>query len=110
MPKYLSAALVLARGGFGKNKHGAILVNNGKVVAIGTNVRKGVGAEYSENSWRGSHIHAEAVVISAAGHRAKGGTLYVARSNQSGSPRPSRPCERCQGAIERAGIRRVVHT
>jgi tRNA(Arg) A34 adenosine deaminase TadA len=110
MDKRLVYTVKLAKSGFGRYKHAAVLVNNGQVLASGVNTRRGVSADYSEDAWRGSHVHAELVVISIAGHRAKGATLYVARIGKDGVARPSEPCIRCQSAIKRAGIKRVVHT
>ena len=94
-----------------RSKHGAILVKNGRIIGVGVNAMRGTASVHATvDSWRGSYVHAEEVAIQVAGTRANGAVLYVARVNRSGEPCMSEPCLRCQGAIDRAGIRRVVST
>lgn len=115
--KWLRMSVELATastfGGFGKrgSKHGAIVVKNGQIVGVGVNSTRGIASvKKSEESWRSSYVHAEEVAIQAAGKKANGATLYVARVNRSGFPRLSEPCSRCEGVIARSGVRRVVYT
>ena len=115
--KWLGLSMRLAQdstaAGFGKraSRHGAVLVKGGKVVGVGVNSTRGVSSvDATENSWRSSYVHAEEVAIRAAGSRASGATLYVARVNRHGAPRLSEPCARCEGAISRSGVKRVVFT
>ncbi len=93
---FMKRALQLARRGIGSThpnpRVGAVVVNHGVIVGEGWHRRAG-------------EPHAEALAIEAAGHRARGGTLYVTLE----------PCAAwgrtppCTDAILHAGIRRVVY-
>lgn len=115
--KWLRLATKLAHdstpAGFGKraSRHGAVVVRGGRIIGVGVNSTRGVSSvDQSENSWRGSYLHAEEVAIKMAGSRASGATLYVSRVNKNGEARLSEPCIRCDGVISRSGVRRVVYT
>ena len=104
--KHLEAAKELAKLSRSRQKHGAIVVRNGQVVSAGVNISKGT----ADVHWPLASEHAEERAISQAGKEARGATLYVARVNRLGEARLSRPCERCQSAIRKSGIARIVHT
>lgn len=87
-------------------KHGCVVVSNGRVVAAATN--KKIGDPYTH--WRRSYVHAEAAAIIAAGTKANGATVYVARISSDGTVTLSKPCKRCDGYMERFGVSRVVWT
>jgi cytidine deaminase len=63
-----------------------------------------------EVAWRMSHIHAEFAAIVAAGNRAVGSHVYVARVASDGSPAPSKPCKKCESILNRSGVAKVVWT
>ena len=108
MNRYLAMSLGLAlSSNCSRYRHGAVIVKDGKILAVGTNR---MYYDPSVVNWRMSGIHAEAAAIKAAGNRAKGATIYVGRINRTGETMLSAPCDRCTGAIDRAGITRVVHT
>ncbi len=93
---WMKRALSLAKKGIGTThpnpRVGAVVVNHGVVVGEGWHRRAG-------------EPHAEALALAAAGHRARGGTLYV--TLEPCSARGRTPA--CTDAILRAGIRRVVY-
>lgn len=106
MNKYLAKALQVATTSKCRYKHGAIVVSNGKIVAIATNKKVGD----PETQWRRSHIHAEAAAVLAAGRHAHGSTVYVARVAANGSPAESKPCKKCEGFLDRYKVGQVVWT
>ena len=93
--RFMRLALRLAARALGDTSPnpavGAVVVNRGRVVGTGYHRRAGLP-------------HAEAVALSKAGAKARGGTLYVSLEpcNHSGRTPP------CCDAILKAGIRRVV--
>ena len=105
--KNLRAALSVAATSRCNNQHGAVVVRRGKIVSTAINIRQ---HSAHERSWRNSHIHAEAAAVRAAGAASFGSTVYVARVDAAGDAALSAPCLRCQGAMLRAGVRRVVYT
>ncbi len=54
-------------------------------------------------------VHAEEAAIVRAGD-VRGAVLYVARVNNLGELRMSKPCGGCQSLIEKHEIKRVVYT
>lgn len=93
--RWMKRAIVLAKKGIGTTHPnpcvGAVVVNNGVVVGEGWHERVG-------------EPHAEVHALKKAGHRARGGTLYVTLEpcSSTGKTPP------CTDAILRAGIWRVV--
>ena len=91
------------------SKHGAVIVRGGRVLAVGT------------SKWRNRNVppiigynphvtvHAEIDALSRLVD-AKGATIYIARVNNQGDTRMSRPCETCERALNDAGVKRVVYT
>lgn len=55
-------------------------------------------------------IHAEVAAIRNAGSRLKGATIYVARVNNRGEVRYSKPCSKCQVVLDSYGIRKAIWT
>lgn len=83
-----------------------MVVNNGKIVATATNRKIGD----PETNWRSAHVHAEMAALAAAGSRAKGAFVYVARVFADGSPADSKPCKRCESYMGRYKVAQVVWT
>lgn len=106
MNKYLEKALQVAKTSKCRYKHGCVVVNNGRIVSAATNKKVGD----PETHWRKSHVHAEAAAIIAAGPKAYGATVYVARVAADGSPAASKPCKKCHGYLERFGVAQVRWT
>jgi len=90
---FMRLALELARQGTpAPNPHvGAVVVQAGQIVGVGHHERAG-------------QAHAEALALTRAGARARGGTLYVTLEpcNHHGRTPP------CVDAILASGVRRVV--
>lgn len=108
MSKYFPLAAEIADSSRCRQRHGALLVYRGQVIVAGPNLLR-EDPRYAEP--RLCSVHAEENVLRNVDPRyAKGGTLIVVRINKSGKLLPSAPCKRCEGAIERAGINRVVHS
>lgn len=106
MNRYLAKAIDVAKTSRCRYRHGAIVVSNGQVVAMATNKV----VQDQSKGWRKSHVHAEVAAIVAAGQRANGSTLYVARVNARGDARDSKPCKKCESYIEKYKIGSVVWT
>lgn len=106
MNKYLEKALEIAGKSKCRYRHGCVVVNNGKIVATATNKKIGD----PETHWRRSHVHAEAAAVLAAGAKANGATVYVARVSADGRPANSKPCKKCDGYLARFGVSQVRWT
>jgi deoxycytidylate deaminase len=108
---YLSVARYLASKSNQRMKHGAIVVKGGRV--LGTGYNKGRNHPFivsSEHIKEHCSRHAEVEAIRDAGSNTKGAVIYVARVSRHGHDRNSKPCERCQDAIDAAGIKKVIYT
>lgn len=105
--RHLRQAINECKPGF----HLAMVIRNGSVVSVAANQRRGLASPtISEKSWRAAHIHAEQAALTMAGPLATGATLIVVRKTRAGNILLSKPCTRCGSAIDRAGIRRVIHS
>lgn len=93
---FMRKALALASRGTGRTSPnpmvGAVLVKNGRIIA----------ADYHRKP---GSPHAEALVITKAGHKAKSSTLYVNLEPCCHTDKRTPPCT---GGIIKAGIKRVV--
>lgn len=94
-----------------KQQHGAIITKGGRVIAVGINrMRNDPSMPVTDPKTQFS-VHAEVAAIKACGNTdLRGATIYVARVNKCGDPMMSKPCERCQAALVKAGIRKVYYT
>lgn len=111
--RFLELAESLARTSESRAAHhGAVLVLNGNVIAVGVNKdrnRPGV-FDIEELMSRHSSIHAEIACLGAVKGSPRRGVMYVARVRKDGKTSLSRPCKRCWPILEEAGIKRVVYT
>lgn len=106
---FLSLAMELSLKSDMKQKHGAVIVRGGRVLAQGWNLLKNDPNNVSdEHAKLFCSVHAEGMAIARC-KKAVGATIYIAR-NKSGRARHSKPCDSCQHAINMAGISRVVYT
>lgn len=96
MERYLIMALGVASTSTCRHKHGAVIVRHGKVLGTATNRTKN-DPRYID--WRHSSIHAEIAAMKKAGWP-KRATVYVARINNLGEPRLSKPCDNCQEVLD----------
>jgi deoxycytidylate deaminase len=108
---FLNIARYLADKSEEKKKHGAVVVKSGRVVGSGYNKFKNHPDVIPETLIK-VHCsrHAEEVAIREAGINAKGAILYVARVNNQGVDRNSKPCHVCSKLIKKSGIKKVIYT
>lgn len=101
--KFLAMAIGVALTSQCRFKHGAIVVKHGRVRGFGTNVQKN---DPKNVDFEHCSVHAEMV----AGRKAKWpykATIYVARINNLGQPRMSKPCTKCQIVLDEVRFRVV---
>jgi cytidine deaminase len=94
--RYLEMAKGVALTSKCRYKHGAIVVKHGHVLGSGVNVTKN-SPRYVD--WRYSSVHAEIAAMKKAGWP-KRATIYVARVNNHGEARMSKPCPNCQEVLD----------
>lgn len=108
---FLSVARYLAAKSESRRKHGAVIVKSGRVVGTGynkdTNNPMIMSPEHIKTS---CSRHAEIEAIRDANWNVRGAVLYVARVNNQGVDRDSKPCDRCQVVIEETQIKKVIYT
>lgn len=94
--RFLSMALGVATTSKCNMKHGAIVVKHGHVLGSSTNIWKNdpKNVDYSHSS-----VHAEIAALRKAGWPRKA-TVYVARVNNLGESRLSKPCANCQAVLD----------
>lgn len=108
---YISVARYLATKSKSRNKHGSVIVKSGRVIGTGYNKDKNNPHSISEEHIKlHASRHAEIEAIRDAGWDVKGAVLYVARVNNLGYDRDSRPCASCSEIIEQHEIKRVIYT
>jgi deoxycytidylate deaminase len=108
---FLNMARYFADKSEEKKKHGAIVVKSGRVVGVGFNKFKNHPNIIPEKLIK-FHCsrHAEQVAIKEAGENSRGAILYVARVNNQGVDRNSKPCNVCSELIKESGIKKVIYT
>ena len=108
---YLSAARYFASKSKSNKKHGAVIVKSGRVVGTGYNRDRNHPLFVSpEHIKPHCSIHAEIDALKEAKANADGAVLYVARVNNQGQDRNSKPCKLCQAAITKSNIKKVIYT
>lgn len=119
---HLSRAVRLAERSAVPQRHGAIIVKGGSVLAHGVNSYSNdprmfpitlFGEEKLPHSERGSHlsVHAELAALRKVNpEQLKGAVVYVARVNRRGEPGNSAPCAACADELRKAGVKRVIYT
>lgn len=89
------------------------MVKNGNVLAWGINKLNSHPTVFGDDAEEliKSHAatHAEVAAIRKVANP-ENAVLYVARIRRTGEPGLSRPCSRCQKAIDSAGIKKVFFT
>lgn len=113
--KWLQRALTLACNSTCRHRHGALVVKSGRVVGQGYNRVINNPMLFPDDMFNDHKehisIHAEVAALNQVSPEvAHGAVLYVARTRSCGAPGMSRPCPRCQEAIEKAGIKKVVYS
>lgn len=111
---FLDLATRMAETSDVDNRHGAVLVKNGRVLALGVNKWRNQGYYHNrvvgQENWQDIlTVHAEVDALNRVSDT-HGAVLYISRVNNHGDTAMSRPCWRCMERIEAAGIKRVVYT
>lgn len=101
-------------------RHGAVLVKNGNVLAIGVNAMKNdphvVSPEGPNVLAPSVHVmdmlsvHAEEAVLRANASEAENSVIYIARVGDDGKPTMSKPCKSCQQLLKRYGVKKAIWT
>lgn len=103
--RFLDMACGVALESKCRMKHGAIVVRHSKILGSSPNVERNnpkiVG-------WANASVHAEIRAMKRAGWPTKA-TIYVARVNNHGERRLSKPCPNCQEVLDQFKIK-VVYT
>ena len=108
---FLSMARYFSKRSIAKKKHGAVLVKSGRVVGTGYNKNRNNPLFVSpEHIKPHASRHAEIHAMKEAGDNVAGSVLYVARVNNFGQDRNSKPCYLCEAAIKEANIKKVIYT
>ena len=108
---FLSVARYLANKSSSRQKHGAVVVKSGRV--LGTGFNKDTNSPFivsPEHIKTNCSRHAEIEAIRDANWNVRGAVLYVARVNNQGVDRNSKPCNRCQVVIDETQIKKVIYT
>jgi deoxycytidylate deaminase len=106
----LSMALKIAETSDMPQKHGAIIVKSGRVLALGVNKWRNKDLRKTQNGYNPNlTYHAEVDALNRFAD-VRGATIYIARLGKNGEPRFSRPCSRCLEALQDAGIKKIVYT
>ena len=106
---FLNRAKKLAATSECRIKHGCIIVKGGSVVAVSTNKYRNNPDSMSDPNADSSY-HAEIAALKKVKGGLTGAVAYIARVNNFGAPRMSRPCQRCMVALKEAGVKRVIFT
>lgn len=108
---YLSVARYFAAKSKSNKKHGAVVVKSGRVLGTGYNKDKNHPLFVSpEHIKKYCSRHAEVEAIRDARADVAGATLYVARVNNKGIDRYSKPCNLCEEVIQQSKIKKVIYT
>jgi deoxycytidylate deaminase len=88
-------------------KHGCVITKGGRVKALGINKFRNHPAFVKD--YLNCSTHAEMDALSRAGD-CRGAVIYIARVNNHGQTRLSRPCNKCYTSIMKAGFKEVIYT
>lgn len=105
--RWLAVASRIAMESRERTRHGCIIVKSGAVQGRGTNTYRnqpGIIEEINALS-----VHAEINALKRCGDL-RGAVAFVARVNNHGEQRQSRPCPDCLQALKHAGVKRIVYT
>lgn len=110
---FLNLAMRAAESSDCQQRHGAIVVRGGSVLAIGVNKWRNditmAGLLHDQGRSTDISIHAEIDALSRVSNP-RGATIYVARVNRTGKARLSKPCVNCAKALKKAGVSKIVYT
>lgn len=109
---YLRVAVALAKTSQCNDKHGAVIVAGGRVIATGVNHKRNDPDRVSDfDKLYGLSTHAEHAALKLINYFVQhNATIYVARVNKQGKEMFSRPCNSCYKLLVEYGIKKVVYT
>lgn len=119
---YLNRAIKLAEASTVRQKHGAVVVKGGSVMAVGVNSYTNDPQMFPTNYFSQNKIphlqrsnkisiHAEVAAIRRLpAEQLKGATIYIARITQGGQIGFSAPCENCARELLKAGVKKIIYT
>jgi len=96
-------------------KHGAVIVKSGRVISVGVNKWRNralleIIPDEQDQYYPTLSYHAEIDALSRAGTHVEGSIVYVARINNNGEHKFSRPCDNCLAELKTAGVRKIIYT
>lgn len=95
----MNEALDSARQSTMNQRHGAVVIKNGKILSTGHNRIRA----------RWPSVHAEIDALRSLSHKERrGSTVYVARISPQGEIRNSKPCLMCERCMRKWGVSNVV--
>ena len=110
LPNMLRIAKKMANLSSGDYMLGAVVMKSGRVMGKGFNKYNAINA-MARRFFGHPTIHAEIAAMSNAPHGSlNGASIWVYRTRRDGSPGLSFPCARCQVALKKFGIRRVIYS
>lgn len=91
-------------------KHGAIIIRGGRVLATAINRTRNNPNNVADPKTQAAY-HAEVAALMACPDvDLKNATIYVARVNNSGEQMMSKPCVNCQAALKARGVKKIFYT
>lgn len=99
------AAIANAKKSSFRQKLGAVVVKNNKIVGYGFNFAHSTGKLLNDG------MHAEIAAINKTTARFRqGSTMYIARVMKSGNLGLAKPCRRCESVLRKMGVKSVCYT
>lgn len=111
---FLNLAMRVSASSDCVQKHGAVIVRGGSVLAVGHNKWRNILSNVVTNAYNNQRngdvaVHAEIDALSRVSNP-NGATIYIARISPKGKPLLSKPCPACAKALDDAGISKIVYT
>jgi tRNA(Arg) A34 adenosine deaminase TadA len=104
---WLNLACKLAETSQERTKHGCLIVAGGAPQAMGVNTKRnqpGIIEDIDALS-----VHAEINALRRV-KNLRNATAYIARVNNNGDKRQSRPCPDCLNSLKAAGVKKIIYT
>tara|TARA_R110000824_G_scaffold49483_22_gene138926 strand:- start:17152 stop:17589 length:438 start_codon:yes stop_codon:yes gene_type:complete len=99
--------------GYGKIRHGAVLVRGGSIINTCFNKDKfcSFGTKFRHPMRGPATIHAElGCILGLPRDVTSGSDIFVCRINKVGEFRNSKPCAMCHEVMKHVGVKRVYYT
>ena len=110
MSRRIAKAVTIANTGTCRHKHGAILMQGSRVLAVGVNSYRNPPQGMAWEDVSGISIHAE-VAATRMHTTVPNTTLYIVRVNRKLDLMPSHPCREClEWLLWNTSVKEVVHS